>query len=129
MKEFNLHFPVCCGVEMRAYGGYQMGGTKDWINWRCPSCHTDKVMYGHLGRIDEKDADGLYVISRRQTWVPLAKPVLTVLTAITSEGILCRGLAQDVSVFENVLVADDRALIDQIGRRYSDTYRVIFNLP
>lgn len=57
------------------------------------------------------------------------KPILTVLTSQTPEGILCRGISEDETLFDNVLMQSTTELVERVGRHYSKTHRVVFNFP
>jgi len=112
--------PWHCGFPMRPAGGYQCGGTSKWIGFRCESCSHQEVVWGSLRR----DANGVEIFK------PLPKRILIVNMCTVPNGVLCRGICQDETIFNNVLYVNANTAVESLGKHDSQRgFRVHFNLP
>lgn len=55
--------PRHCYTNMKPHGGYQCGGTTDWIGWLCPVCSTIIIVHGKM----KYDLDGNEVFIPRDS--------------------------------------------------------------
>ena len=112
--------PWHCGFPMRAAGGYQCGGTNEWMGFRCENCQHQQIEWGHVAR----DKNGL------EKFMPQPKRTLIVNMCRVPNGVLCRGISHDETIFNNILYADANTAVQMLGKHYSPRgFRVHFNLP
>lgn len=123
--------PKHCNAEMSIVGGYQCGGAESWARFACICGHVQSI-YGIIGG----DEHGSVWCPRRQPAQQIgrtqhgydSKPKMIVMMCVVPNGVLCRGLSEDVKVFDNLLYATPDIAVQLIGKRFS-TYRIHFNMP
>jgi len=112
--------PWHCGFPMMAGGGNQAAGADSWLAFRCENCAHQEVVWGHVAR----DPDGV------ERFVARPRKTLTVLMTRTPNGVLCRGISQDVDLFNNMLYVSTDHAVKQIGKFYANRgFRCVFDLP
>ena len=112
--------PLHCGNPMTGIAGYQCGGRSAWNNFRCGYCRKTEVHWGTIS-----GAVG------HERWTPRKNLTLIVLMKKGRGGVICKGIANDETCFENILYVDANTAVQMIGKRYAEAqgYTVHYNLP
>ena len=112
--------PWHCGFPMNLTGGYQCGGTDEWVAFHCAECGHQQTLWGHVHT--HKNGDS--------TFVPRPPKVLSVLFEKMYSYVRARGICEDVTLFGFIHYSTYAEAIEILGRHYSARgYRCVFNMP